>query len=189
MILGLAVHVFVYYGLLTAVVARRSPLALLRGMADAFVTVLSCGSSVATIPVTLSCLDRLGIRPAASRLAAVAGTNLNHDGIILYEAAATLFVAQALGMHLSLAQQMGVAGAAVLAGIGMAGVPEAGLVTLPLVLAAGGIPAEVIPVVLPLLLPVDWIIGRFRAATNVASDAMVSILLDLSMGKEREQKS
>jgi DAACS family dicarboxylate/amino acid:cation (Na+ or H+) symporter len=103
---------------------------------------------------------------------------LNHDGIILYEASATLFVAHALGMDLSLGAQLSVAVAAVLAGIGIAGVPEAGLITLPLVFAAGGLPASVAPIVIPLVLPVDWVIGRFRAATNVASDMTVAMLLD-----------
>ncbi|HEV8547683.1 MAG TPA: cation:dicarboxylase symporter family transporter [Polyangiaceae bacterium] len=178
MILGLALQVFVYYGLLVTLVARRSPWVVLRGLADALLTALSCGSSVATMPVTLRALDRLGVQSSTAQLAAVAGTNLNHVGIILYEAAATLFVAQALGMHPCLFDQMRIAGAALVAGVGMAGVPEAGLVTLPLVLAAGGIPSSVIPSVLPLLLPVDWIIGRCRAATNVASDAISAIMLD-----------
>jgi DAACS family dicarboxylate/amino acid:cation (Na+ or H+) symporter len=115
--------------------------------------------------------------PSARALDCSAG-NLNHDGIILYEAAATIFVAQALGTDLSLSAELGVAAAAVMAGIGIAGVPEAGLITLPLVLAAGGIPASVAALVVPLLLPVDWLIGRLRAATNVASDMTVATLLD-----------
>ena len=178
MILGLLLHAIVYYGLVLRFVVGRSPQKVLKGLLDALLTALSCGSSAVTLPVTLGCLNHLGIRRSSAQLAAAAGTNLNHDGIILYEAAATLFVAQALGVDLSVLDQLRVAGAAVLAGIGMAGVPEAGLVTLPLVLAAGGIPAEVIAMLVPLILPVDWIIGRFRAATNVASDATVAILLD-----------
>jgi DAACS family dicarboxylate/amino acid:cation (Na+ or H+) symporter len=81
-------------------------------------------------------------------------------------------------MDLSVGAELGVALAAVLAGIGIAGVPEAGLITLPLVFAAAGIPAAIAPVVVPLVLPVDWVIGRFRAATNVASDMTVAVLLD-----------
>jgi Na+/H+-dicarboxylate symporter len=178
MLLGLTVHSVVYYGVVLRWVGRRSPLAFFRGMADALLTALSCSSSIATLPVTLRCLERLGVRSTSAQLATSVGTNLNHDGIILYEAAATLFVAQALGLHPSFADQLRIAGASVLAGVGMAGVPEAGLVTLPLVMSAGGIPAGALGAVLPLVLPVDWIIGRFRAATNVASDATVAILLD-----------
>jgi Na+/H+-dicarboxylate symporter len=131
-----------------------------------------------TLPVTLRCLKDLGVTTGSSRLAACIGTNLNHDGIVLYEAAATLFVAQALHLDLSLSAQLAVAMAAVLAGIGMPGVPEAGLVTMPLVFAAAGIPDAIAPVVLPLVLPVDWLIGRCRAAVNVTSDMVVATLLD-----------
>ncbi|HET7541807.1 MAG TPA: dicarboxylate/amino acid:cation symporter [Polyangiaceae bacterium] len=177
-LLGLLLHVCVYYGFLISALARRSPLAFFRGIADALLTALSSGSSIATLPVTLSCLERLGISKSSARLAACVGTNLNHDGIILYEAAATLFVVQALGLQLSIGAQLGVAAAAATAGVGIAGVPEAGLITLPLVLGAAGVPSHVAAAVLPLILPVDWILGRFRAATNVASDATVAAILE-----------
>lgn len=177
-LLGLSLHVFVYYGFLLRVVGGASLRKFWKGAADAVITAMSCGSSLATLPVTLRCLKTMKVSTSSARLAACVGTNLNHDGIILYEAAATIFVAQALGTDLSLGAELGVAAAAVMAGIGIAGVPEAGLITLPLVLAAGGIPASVAPLVVPLLLPVDWLIGRLRAATNVASDMTVATLLD-----------
>jgi DAACS family dicarboxylate/amino acid:cation (Na+ or H+) symporter len=177
-LIGLLLHAIVYYGLVLRFVAKVSPFRFWRGAGDALATALSCGSSLATLPVTLKRLDAMGVSTSSARLAACVGTNLNHDGIILYEASATLFVAHALGMDLSLGAQLSVAVAAVLAGIGIAGVPEAGLITLPLVFAAGGLPASVAPIVIPLVLPVDWVIGRFRAATNVASDMTVAMLLD-----------
>jgi Na+/H+-dicarboxylate symporter len=178
MLLGLALHAVVYYSVLLYALGGRSPLVFWRGAADAVVTALSCGSSLVTLPVTLRCLKRLGVTTSSSRLAACIGTNLNHDGIVLYEAAATLFVAQALHLDLSLSAQLAVAIAAILAGVGMPGVPEAGLVTMPLVFAAAGIPDAIAPVVLPLVLPVDWLIGRCRAAVNVTSDMVVATLLD-----------
>ena len=99
-LVGLALHGIGWYSLLIAVVARRSPLRFFRDGADAIVTALSCGSSLATLPVTLRCLDeRHRVSPESARLAACVGTNLDHDGIILYEAAAALFVAHALGVH------------------------------------------------------------------------------------------
>jgi DAACS family dicarboxylate/amino acid:cation (Na+ or H+) symporter len=118
------------------------------------------------------------VSQSSARLAACVGTNLNHDGIILYEASAAVFVSQAFGFHLGLGQQFAVAAASVMAGIGIAGVPEAGLITLPLVLSAAGLPDVVAATALPLILPVDWIIGRCRAATNVISDMTVATLLD-----------
>lgn len=178
-VLGLGLHVFVYYGLLLRVFGGLSPRRFFAGALDAILMALSSGSSLATLPVTLRCLtERLGVSPASARLAACVGTNLNHDGIILYEAGAALFVAQAFGVPLTLGQQGAVALAAVMAGVGIAGIPDAGLITLPLVLAAAGIPEPVVAVAVPLLLPVDWLIGRCRAATNVISDMTVAQLLD-----------
>jgi Na+/H+-dicarboxylate symporter len=185
-LLGLILHAVVYYAIVLRLIGKVSPLRFWRGGADAVVTALSCGSSLATLPVTLRCLKEMRVSTSSARLAACVGTNLNHDGIILYEAAATIFVAQALGMHLSLGSQLGVAVAAVMAGIGIAGVPEAGLITMPLVFAAGGIPAAIAPIVVPLILPVDWLLGRFRAATNVVSDMTVATLLDRVAPDETE---
>lgn len=178
-LLGLALHVFLYYSVLLVVVARSSPRRFFAGALDALLTALSCGSSLATLPVTLRCLtERLGVSQESARLAACVGTNLNHDGIILYEAGAAVFLAQAFGYPLGVEQQIAIALAAVMAGIGIAGVPEAGLITLPLVLAAAGLPDHVAAIAIPLILPVDWIIGRCRAATNVISDMIVATILD-----------
>jgi Na+/H+-dicarboxylate symporter len=88
-----------------------------------------------------------------------------------------IFVTQALGVHLSLGQQVAVALASVMAGVGIAGVPEAGLITLPLVLHAAGVPDAVSAAVVPLILPVDWILGRARACTNVLADMSVAVIL------------
>ncbi len=178
-VLGFILHAFVYYSVLLYAIGRYSPLKFYRGASEAIVTSLSCGSSLATLPVTLRCLkEKLHISDANARLSACVGTNLNHAGIILYEAAATIFVAQALDMNLSVAQQVTVAFASVMAGMGIAGVPEAGLITLQLVLTAGGIPQDKIVIVLPLLFTVDWIIGRGRAMVNVISDMTVATLLE-----------
>jgi Na+/H+-dicarboxylate symporter len=110
----------------------------------------------------------------SARLAAVVGTNLNHDGIILYEAAAAVFVAQLYGVDATLAQQVKIVGLAIVAAVGIAGVPEAGLMTLSLVLGRAGLPLAAVP----LLLPVDWLLGRLRATANVTSDMLVATLLD-----------
>src|SRR5207244_13363166 len=107
-------------------------------------------------------------------LGACFGTNLNNVGIILYEGMAVLFVAQAHGLDLTLGQQVVAAVSCLVAAMGIAGVPEAGFVSLSLVLATVGLPLEL----LPLLLTVDWIIARGRSVVNVLSDMMVSILLD-----------
>ena len=131
-------------------------------------------SSLATLPVTLRALDRLGVSRSASALGACVGTNFNNDGIILYEGMAVLFVAQASGIDLSFSQQLLAAAACLVAAMGVAGVPEAGFVSLALVLNTVGLPLEL----LPLLLTVDWVIARGRSVTNVLSDMLLSILLD-----------
>ena len=178
-LLGLAIHSLVYYPLVAWIVGGKPPSVYLGWGADAIVTGLSTNSSLATVPVTLRCLtERMGVSQASARLAACVGTNLNNDGITLYEAMAALFLAQAYGYDLTLGQQGVVVLASLMAGIGVAGIPEAGLVVLPLVLAAAGLPEPLIAAALPLILPVDWIIARCRSGVNVMSDMLVAILLD-----------
>lgn len=131
-------------------------------------------SSLATLPVTLRALRDLKISERSQRLGACVGTNFNNDGILLYEVVAILIVAQAAGLHWSIAHQFVIAGMCVIAGLGVSGFPDAGLIALTLVISAAGLPMEI----LPLLLPVDWLIGRMRSATNVIADMTVSAALE-----------
>lgn len=140
---------------------------------------VGANSSLATLPITLRALERLGVSKSSSTLGACVGTNLNNDGIILYEAMAVLFIAQAHGLDLTLGQQLSAAFSCLIAAMGIAGVPEAGFISLSLVLATVGLPVEL----LPLLLTVDWILARMRSVVNVLSDMMVSILIDRSAGR------
>ena len=179
-LLGLALHSLVYYPLVAWFVGRKPPRVYLGQGMDAITTGLSTNSSLATVPITLRCLRRMNVSEPSARLAACVGTNLNNDGITLYEAMAALFLAQAVGMNLGLGAQFVVIAASIMAGAGVAGIPEAGLIVLPLVLGAAGLPDEVIAIALPLLLPVDWIIARARSGVNVMSDMLVAILLDRS---------
>lgn len=178
MLAGLLTHALVYYPLLSWVVGRVSPRRFLKGGLDAVVTALSCNSSLATMPVTLRCLRQIGVRERAARLSACVGTNFNNDGIMLYEAMATLFLCQALGYDLSFGQQLTVVLASIMAGVGIAGIPEAGLIILPLVLGAAGIPEATVAVAIPLIVPVDWIIARVRSGVNVMADMTVAMVLD-----------
>ena len=159
-------------------VGRVSPARFLRGGLDAVVTALSINSSLATMPVTLRCLRDLGVREKSARLSACVGTNFNNDGVMLYEAMATLFLCQALGMDLSLAEQLTVVLASIMAGVGIAGIPEAGLIILPLVLGAAGLSEAAIAVAIPLIVPVDWIVARVRSGVNVLADMVVAVVLD-----------
>jgi DAACS family dicarboxylate/amino acid:cation (Na+ or H+) symporter len=175
---GLLLQALVYYPLLVWTVGRMSPARFARGALDAVVTAVSVNSSLATMPVTLRCLRALGVKESAARLSACVGTNFNNDGIMLYEAMATLFLCQALGYTMSLAQQITVVLASIMAGVGIAGLPEAGLIILPLVLGAAGIPEATVAVAIPLIVPVDWILARLRSGVNVLADMVVAIVLD-----------
>jgi len=171
---GLALHVLVTYQAWLVLVAKRSLRVFWREAREPVIYALGSNSSLATLPVTLCALDRLGVSKQASTLGAVVGTNFNNDGILLYEGMAVLFVAQATGIDFSLGEQVVAAATCMVAAMGVAGVPEAGFISLALVLNTMGLPPEI----LPLLLSVDWIIARARSVTNVLSDMMLSILVD-----------
>ena len=178
MLAGLTIHSLIYYPLVAWFVGKKSPKVYVGEGADAIMTAMSCNSSLATVPVMLQCLHRMNVSAQSARLAACVGTNLNNDGITLYEAMAALFLAQALGYDLSLTSQFLIVAASIIAGAGVAGIPEAGLIVLPLVLSAAGLPDTVIAAAIPLIMTVDWIIARARSGVNVMSDMLVAILLD-----------
>ena len=177
-LLGMAIHALLYYPLAAWLLGGKPPRVYLGHGADAILTGLSTNSSLATVPITLRSLDRMDVTPESARLAACIGTNLNNDGITLYEAMAALFLAQALGYDLSIGAQVTIVLASLMAGIGVAGVPEAGLIVLPLVLSAAGIPEPIVAALLPLVMTVDWILARARTAVNVMADMLVAVLLD-----------
>ncbi len=172
--LGLGIQVAVVYQLWIKFVARMPLRRFWAGAQEAVVYAMGTASSLASLPVTLRTLDKMGVSPQSARMAACVGTNLNNDGILLYEAMAVLFVAQASGIHLSIAEQLTAAGACAIAGIGISGVPEAGLISLIIVVRTVHLPETIVP----LLLTVDWVLGRCRAMTNVVSDITVAVLLD-----------
>ena len=162
------------------------PLDVLRGMRDSLVMAFSTGSSTATMPVTYACLkDKVGVREESASLGALVGANFNNDGTALYEAMSALFVAQLLGMHLSLESQLLVVLTSIVASVGAAGIPEAGLVTMTLVFTAVKLPTDYIA----LLLTVDWFLDRCRTTINVLGDVNVSCLLDGRTKQEQPVES
>ena len=157
------------------------PLDVLRGIRDPLVMAFSTGSSTATMPVTYAALkDEVGLREDSASMGALVGANFNNDGTALYEAMAALFIAQWLGMELSFSQQLLVVFTSIIASVGAAGIPEAGLVTMTLVFTAVGLPTEYIA----LLLTVDWFLDRCRTTINVLGDVNVSCILD---GRTRQE--
>ena len=155
--------------------SRFKPIQVLKSVRDALVMAFSTDSSTVTMPVTYACLkDKLGVNEEAASMGALVGANFNNDGTALYEAMAALFIAQMLGMDLTITQQLIVVLTSIVASVGAAGIPEAGLVTMTLVFTAVGLPVEQIG----LLLTVDWFLDRCRTTINVLGDVNVSCLLD-----------
>jgi Na+/H+-dicarboxylate symporter len=151
------------------------PFDLIRGTRDALVMAFSTASSTATMPLTYECLkDRVGLRPESASLGALVGANFNHDGTALYEAMCALFISQAIGLDLSIGKQLMVVLTSIVAAVGAAGIPEAGLVTMALVFNAVGLPITHVA----LLLPVDWFLDRCRTTINVMGDMNVSCMLE-----------
>ena len=151
------------------------PFRLLIRARDALVMAFSTASSTATMPLTYTCLrDKVGLREKSAGLGALVGSNFNNDGTALYEAMAALFVAQMIGINLSAGQQLVVVLTSIVASVGAAGIPEAGLVTMTLVFSAVHLPTGYIA----LLLPVDWFLDRCRTVINIMGDMNVSCILD-----------
>ncbi|PJA31889.1 MAG: sodium:dicarboxylate symporter [Zetaproteobacteria bacterium CG_4_9_14_3_um_filter_53_7] len=163
---GLLAHSLVLCLLLLLV--RRPVLEYLRHMGTALMTAFSTASSSATLPLTMEGVKAAGVDAKARRFVLPLGATINMDGTALYEAVAVLFIAQAYGMDLNFGQQMLVLVTATMAAIGAAGIPEAGLVTMVIVLEAVGLPLEGIG----LILAIDWFLDRCRTTVNVFGDSV-----------------
>jgi Na+/H+-dicarboxylate symporter len=152
-----------------------SPRQFLKGGSDALIMAFSTASSTATMPVTFeSLIEKIGLRESSASLGALVGSNFNNDGTALYEAMSALFVSQILGQNLSIAQQLMVMLTSIVASVGAAGIPEAGLVTMTLVFTSVGLPTQYIAI----LITVDWFLDRCRTAINVMGDMTVSAVID-----------
>lgn len=151
------------------------PSELLAGGRDALVTAFSTASSTATMPLTYDRLvSKVGLRERSASLGSLVGANFNNDGTALYEAMSALFVSQLVGADLDFSQQIMIVLTSIVASVGAAGIPEAGLVTMTLVFTAVGLDVRYIA----LLLTVDWFLDRCRTAINVLGDMNVSCILD-----------
>lgn len=184
-LLGMVVHVLFTYSAWLILFVRISLLTFWRYAIQPVLYAFSVNSSLVALPLTLRALDQLGVSRRASTLAACVGTNLNNDGIILYEGFTLLAIAQAIGIDMSLTAQIMAAIYCIVAAMGVAGVPEAGVVALTLVLGSLGMPAEI----LALLLSVDWIIARGRSFLNANSDMVGSIILDRWINLSEQRSS
>lgn len=169
---GLGLHFIVLLFILRLVTGRG--LGFLSGMARALITAFGTASSSATLPLTMKNALENRVDERSVKFVLPLGSTVNMDGTALYEAAAVMFIAQAYGIDMSLTQQAIIFITATLAAIGAAGIPEAGLVTMVIVLTAVGLPLEGIA----LLLSVDWFLDRFRTTVNVWGDSVGAAIID-----------
>lgn len=179
-LVGLGIHAFITLPLILWVFTKRNPILFYRQMSDALLTAFSTASSSATLPVTMECSEmNAGVSRRSVEFVLPLGATVNMDGTALYEAAAAIFIAQIhAATHpefvFGFQEQMIIAVTATLAAIGAAGIPEAGLVTMLIVLNAVGLPTHY----LPLILPIDWLLDRFRTATNAFGDSVGAAVVD-----------
>jgi Na+/H+-dicarboxylate symporter len=173
-LVGLAVYAFVALPVLIALTARVNPWRIFPAMAPALLTAFSTSSSAATLPVTIECAqERAGVSPRIAGFVLPLGTSINHAGTALYECAAALFIAQAYGLHLSIATQATIVLLALVTSMGIAGIPAAALVGITVVLTAIGLPVEAVGV----LLVVERLLDMARTAVNVLADSVATVIV------------
>ncbi|XP_063991066.1 excitatory amino acid transporter 1 [Diachasmimorpha longicaudata] len=173
-LLGLFIHGFGTLSLIFFVCTRQLPFKALGKMSHVMVTAFGTASSSATLPITLQCLDNMGVDSRISKFVVPIGATINMDGTALYEAVAALFIAQVRNVNMSWSKVIGVSITATAASIGAAGIPQAGLVTMVMVLDTVGLPAEDVT----LIVAVDWLLDRFRTTINVVCDALAAVIIE-----------
>ncbi|WP_438964343.1 dicarboxylate/amino acid:cation symporter [Winogradskyella sp.] len=182
-VVGLILMV-IFYLILVATITRKNPIWFLQKISPAQLLAFSTSSSAATLPVTMERVEEhIGVDKEVSSFVLPVGATINMDGTSLYQAVATVFIAQALGFDLTFADQLIIVLTALLASIGSAAVPGAGMVMLVIVLEAVGFPADKLAIGLALIFAVDRPLDMCRTVINVTGDATVSMLVAKSVGK------
>lgn len=172
---GLFIHGVIILPLILFLLSGRNPAEYASRLSKALLTAFSTASSSATLPLTMEgVIEEAKVGPKVARFVLPLGATVNMDGTALYEAVAAVFIAQSYGIELSIAQMVIVFFTATLASVGAAGIPEAGLVTMVLVLKAVGLPVEGIG----LILAIDWLLDRFRTTVNVWGDCIGAAVID-----------
>lgn len=182
-VLGLFLMI-VFYLIVIATVAKKNPLWFIKNMSPAQLLAFSTSSSAATLPVTMERVEEhIGVDKEVASFVLPVGATINMDGSSLYQAIAAVFIAQALSFDLTLGDQLTIIFTALLASIGAAAVPGAGMVMLVIVLESVGFPADKLAIGLALIFAVDRPLDMCRTVVNVTGDATVSVLVAKALGK------
>jgi proton glutamate symport protein len=180
-LLGLLIHGLITLPLIVKFIGKSKPYRHLQNMASVLLTAFSTSSSSATLPLTIdSTVKKSGVSEKISGFTLPLGATINMDGTALYECVAALFIAQAYGIDLSFGQQMIVVATALLASIGAAGIPMAGLIMLTIILSAVNLPLEGVG----LILAVDRILDMTRTTINVWSDSCGAVVIARTEGEK-----
>ncbi len=183
-VVGGLLLMIVFYSIVVAVYTKKSPFWFLKQMSPAQLLAFSTSSSAATLPVTMERVEEhIGVDKEVSSFVLPVGATINMDGTSLYQGVAAVFIAQALSFDLTLADQLTIVLTALLASIGSAAVPGAGMVMLVIVLESVGFPPDKFAVGLALIFAVDRPLDMCRTVINVTGDATVSMVVAKSVGK------
>ena len=182
---GLLLHLFLILPLIFFLFTKISPLKHYKSISRAMLTAFSTSSSSATLPVTLSCVqDDVGVSKSTSSFVLPLGATINMDGTALYECAGVLFIAQVLGIDLTIYQQLTVVLTALLASVGAAGIPSAGLVMIFIVLQSVGLADHPqVGIIVGTMLAVDRPLDMLRTTVNVTSDSIGAAIIASSEGE------
>ncbi len=184
-VLGLTIHGLIILPLILLLMGKRPVQEYFNNMLPALTTAFSTASSSATLPLSLECaIENNRVSPTIVNFVLPLGATINMDGTALYEAVAAVFIAQIYGIQLSIGQEVLIVLTATLAAIGAAGIPQAGLVMLLIVLKAVDLPVEGIS----LILAIDWFVDRCRTTINVWGDAVGAAVIEQLEPKLATQK-
>ncbi|XP_012288588.1 excitatory amino acid transporter 3 [Orussus abietinus] len=176
---GLFIHGLFTLPLLHLICTRRSPYKIIAKLGPALATAFGTSSSTATVPMTIRCLDKIGVDPTISRFVAPIGATINMDGIALYESIGAIFVIQLRGLDFSLMKIISISITCTLSCIGAAGLPSGGYMMLVTVLSSMGIPAQDVM----LIIAIDGIVDRFRTTINIIADALGTSIIAHFIGR------
>lgn len=182
-LLGLAylcfvIHALLVYSSAVAVLGKMSPLKFFKGMQPAMLFAFSSDSSVATLPYSMQCTEKMGVSKSIGRFVLSLGATINMDGVAIYLGVASVFMATCCGIDLSMNQYLAIAFASTIASIGTPGIPGGSLALMAMVFASAGIPVECVAVAAG----IDRIIDMGRTVMSVTGDASCAVIMQRRMG-------